>query len=172
MKIIHGYVYEDDSWWGVRTGAANADSYIAEVNYMSQGKTWAVHLESDKLSEMRAKLVASLAEVDAQLAGAPAGKAPAAPKAEPKTPETKAATPAASASKTSLEDVMTALTKLRDAVDAPDNGAAKNGLAAVKEVLKGFKVTNSKNLTPEQYDAVIAAAGKAEAAAATDGEDF
>lgn len=127
-----------------------------------QSKLLAFHVEADDLPTLLKAIDDGKSKVAAKIAAS-------APEAKP---ESKPAAPAAE-SKAKLPDVMNALTAYKNAVDAPDKGKAKKGLAAVKEVLAVFGVTNSKDLKADQYDAVVAAAEKALADfKPADGDDF
>lgn len=126
---------------------------------MSQ-KLWTAHAEADTLPELVSMLESALSEAKSKAAGAaatpPTAKGPAAkpPAAKPPAPKP-AAAPAAPAHSLTLEDVKNKLTELKTAVDAKDG--PKTGIKAIMAVLKPFKVTNSTELKPEVYPAVIEA---------------
>lgn len=142
---------------------------------MGQAKLWAFHAEADSPAELVTIMKGGLAKLEGAggstaaptpAKDAPAGKGKAAKDAPAKT---------AAADKATLPQVMEALTALKSALDTAEGGEKpKKGIKAVKAVLEKFGVTNSKDLTEDQYAPVIAAAKEAtpEEEEAGDGESF
>lgn len=169
MMYIAGRSYDDDSWWGVRQlepELATARSMIVEVQYMSQSKLFALHVEDDSAEGLITRAEVALAQLKARGGGsapAPEGKPAKGGKGESK--------PDASAPKVTLDGVKQALIKLREAVGGKDDGE-KKGLKAVKAVLKKFGVTQSPDLKEDQYPGIMKAISEAMPSEESDGEDF
>lgn len=144
MYFSNDYVVEGEneagSWWGLKRGNQS----------MSQAKLLAFYVTAATVPELITQVEAGLAEVrKAGGAQAPAsgGKAPAAPKE----------TPAAAAPKATLEEIKNKLTELKTIIDTREGEDKKLGLKAIKALLKEFKVTQSPDLKPEQFDPFLAA---------------
>ena len=142
-----------------RDEAESGLSFTVTGEYiMAQQKLYAFHVEADSMEELLKQLDTQVSKLKgATGAGkAASGKAEAASKS------------AEGGSKASLEDVKKALTSLKDAHDAKE---AKSGIKVVKGVLKKYSVTNSTDLTEDQYPAVIKSAEEAMPKEG-DGDDF
>lgn len=167
MRLFKCYLDEyDDSWWAIVKrkpvlGPTTTGTDIVEVRYMSSGKLYAVHAEGDSVAEVVGKLEGALVELK--------GKGGAKPETKPEGKPGKAEAKPSSTAKVTLDQVKNGLTKLKTTVDEKEGEEKKAGIKAVKAVLKKFGVSQSPDLTEDQYAPIMEAI---EAAMPKEDEDF
>lgn len=130
-----------------------------------QAKLWAIHAEADRLPELISKVEGALEELKAKVApvvtggnGTPEptpiskGKGKGKPPAEESAPRTEEK----AAPRVTFDQVKNRLTDLKTAVDSHHGEEKKLGIKEVKAILEKYKVTNSKDLTEDQYAPILA----------------